>query len=114
MKTTFDLYLPATKTREAEFFKTIIIEVEERYGEQFVTPASSQKIERIKYKEMKRRGILKETHKIYFSRRYKFLKWLAYKGWGRVSDWALAESKGMLALAKFDDAMKERGEFISK
>lgn len=42
----FDIYLPATEDKESVFVETILIEVFENFGEDFVTPTSSELIER--------------------------------------------------------------------
>ena len=46
--TTFDVHLPATKDREARFVETIEVEVYRSFGEEILTPESSEKIERVK------------------------------------------------------------------
>lgn len=45
-KTTFDVYLPATADSAPVFAETIEVEVYKNYGEDFLTPESSELIER--------------------------------------------------------------------
>jgi DNA-binding transcriptional regulator YiaG len=45
-KIPFDVYLPATAEKEAAYAETIEIEVYENFGQEFLTPESSERIER--------------------------------------------------------------------
>jgi hypothetical protein len=47
-KTNFDIYLPATSDGCERFVETIEVEVFRNFGEEILTPESSEKIERIK------------------------------------------------------------------
>jgi DNA-binding transcriptional regulator YiaG len=45
-KVPFDIYLPATAATPAKLVETIEVEVYENFGEEFLTPESSERIER--------------------------------------------------------------------
>lgn len=45
-KVPFDIYLPATLVKEAVYVETIEVEVYENFGQDFLTPKSSELIER--------------------------------------------------------------------
>ena len=47
-KSTFDVYLPATKNNESRFVETVEVDVYRNFGEEFLTPESSERIEQIK------------------------------------------------------------------
>ena len=47
-KTIFDVHLPATKDEPARFIETIEVEVFSSFGEEVLTPKSSEKIEQVK------------------------------------------------------------------
>jgi DNA-binding transcriptional regulator YiaG len=51
-KIPFDVYLPATAEKEAVLADTIEVEVYENFGEEFVTAASSELIERTRARHM--------------------------------------------------------------
>jgi len=51
-KVPFDIYLPATSDVPAKLVETIEVEVYENFGEDFLTPASSELIERIRARHM--------------------------------------------------------------
>jgi DNA-binding transcriptional regulator YiaG len=51
-KIPFDVYLPATAEKEAVFVETIEIEVYENFGQEFITPESSEIIERTRARHM--------------------------------------------------------------
>jgi DNA-binding transcriptional regulator YiaG len=51
-KTTFEIHLPATKDAPPEFLETVEVEVFEQFGEEFLTPESSKRIEQIKARHM--------------------------------------------------------------
>jgi DNA-binding transcriptional regulator YiaG len=51
-KVPFDIYLPATPTAPAKFVETIEVEVYENFGEEFLTPESSELIERTRARHM--------------------------------------------------------------
>ena len=51
-KIPFDVYLPATAEKEAVFAETIQIEVYENFGQEFLTPESSELIERTRARHM--------------------------------------------------------------
>lgn len=53
-KTTFDIYLPATKEKEQQFLETIEVEAYENFGEEFLTDESLAQVERIKAKALGR------------------------------------------------------------
>jgi len=50
--TSFDVHLPATKDKPARFVETIEVEVFRSFGEEILTPESSEKIERIKARHL--------------------------------------------------------------
>jgi DNA-binding transcriptional regulator YiaG len=50
--TTFDVHLAATKDQPARFIETIEVEVIRSFGEEILTPASSEKIERVKARHL--------------------------------------------------------------
>ncbi|MCC5805066.1 MAG: hypothetical protein JJU00_01945 [Opitutales bacterium] len=58
----FDLYLPGSKTYPPRYFATIEVEVEERYGETWLTVESREKIDRLRRREMIRAGMLPAVH----------------------------------------------------
>lgn len=51
-KIPFDVYLPATAEKQAVFAETIQIEVYENFGQEFLTPESSELIERTRARHM--------------------------------------------------------------
>lgn len=51
-KVPFDIYLPATEDKESVFVETIEVEVYENFGEDFLTPESSELIERTTARHM--------------------------------------------------------------
>lgn len=51
-KIPFDIYLPATAEKEAVFAETIEIQVYENFGQEFLTPESSELIERTRARHM--------------------------------------------------------------
>lgn len=50
--TTFDVHLPATKDRAERFIETIEVEVYRSFGEEVLTPESSEKIENVKARHL--------------------------------------------------------------
>lgn len=50
--TTFDVHLPATKDQPARFVETIEVEAYRSFGEEVLTPKSSEKIERVKARHL--------------------------------------------------------------
>ncbi len=50
--TNFDVHLPATKDQPARFVETIEVEVFRSFGEEILTPESSEKIERAKARHL--------------------------------------------------------------
>lgn len=50
--TPFDVHLPATKDQPARFVETIDVEVFHSFGEEILTPESSEKIERVKARHL--------------------------------------------------------------
>jgi DNA-binding transcriptional regulator YiaG len=50
--TTFDVHLPATKDQPGRFLETIEVEVFRSFGEEVLTPESSEKVERIKARHL--------------------------------------------------------------
>lgn len=50
--TTFDVHLPATKDQPARFVETIEVEAYRSFGEEVLTPESSEKIERVKARHL--------------------------------------------------------------
>lgn len=50
--TSFDVHLPATKNQPARFVENIQVEVFRSFGEEVLTPESSEKIERIKARHL--------------------------------------------------------------
>jgi DNA-binding transcriptional regulator YiaG len=51
-KVPFDIYLPATSASPAKLVETIEVEVYENFGEEFLTPESSELIERTRARHM--------------------------------------------------------------
>lgn len=51
-KTSFDVYLPATKESGPKFLETVEVDAYRRFGEEFLTPESSERIEQIKAKHL--------------------------------------------------------------
>lgn len=51
-KTTFDVYLPATKDSEPRFLETIEVDAYQNFGEEFLTPESSELIEQTKARHL--------------------------------------------------------------
>ena len=51
-KIPFDIYLPATAEKEAVYVETIEVEVYENFGQDFLTPESSELIERTRARHM--------------------------------------------------------------
>lgn len=51
-KVPFDVYLPATADKEAVFAETIEVEVYENFGQDFLTPESSELIERTRARHL--------------------------------------------------------------
>lgn len=51
-KTTFDVYLPATKDSEPRFLETIEVNAYKNFGEEFLTPESSELIEQTKARHL--------------------------------------------------------------
>lgn len=51
-KIPFDVYLPATAEKEAVFAETIDVEVYENFGQEFLTPESSELIERTRARHL--------------------------------------------------------------
>lgn len=54
--TTFDVHLPATRDRAERFVETIEVDVYQSFGEEVLTPESSEKIERVKARHL---GLIK-------------------------------------------------------
>ena len=50
--TAFDVHLPATKDRAERFIETIEVEVYRSFGEEVLTPESSEKIENVKARHL--------------------------------------------------------------
>lgn len=50
--TSFDVHLPATKDQPARFVETIEVEVFRSFGEEVLTPESSEKVERVKARHL--------------------------------------------------------------
>jgi len=50
--TTFDVHLPATKDHPARFVETIEVQAYRSFGEEVLTPESSEKIERVKARHL--------------------------------------------------------------
>ncbi len=50
--TSFDVHLPATRDQPARFIETIEVEVFRNFGEEILTPESSEKIERVKARHL--------------------------------------------------------------
>ena len=50
--TTFDVHLPATRDRPARFVETIEVEAHRSFGEEVLTPESSEKIEQVKARHL--------------------------------------------------------------
>lgn len=50
--TSFDVHLPATKDKPARFVETIEVEVFRSFGEEVLTPESSEKVERVKARHL--------------------------------------------------------------
>ncbi len=51
-KIPFDVYLPASSGKPAEFVETIEVEVYENFGQEFLTPESSELIERTRARHL--------------------------------------------------------------
>lgn len=51
-KRPFDIYLPRSGDKDAQFLETVEVEVELKFGEEFLTPESSRKIEDIRARHM--------------------------------------------------------------
>ena len=51
-KTTFDVHLPATKDKPARYLETIEVEAFRSFGEEVLTPESSEKIEQVKARHL--------------------------------------------------------------
>lgn len=51
-KIPFDIYLPATADKEATFAETIEVEVYQNFGQEFLTPESSELIERTRARHL--------------------------------------------------------------
>ena len=51
-KTSFDIYLPATKDREPMFLESVEVDAYRNFGEEFLTAESSERIERIKARHL--------------------------------------------------------------
>lgn len=50
--TSFDVHLPATKDQPARFVETIEVEVFRSFGEEVLTPESSERVERVKARHL--------------------------------------------------------------
>jgi len=51
-KTTFDVYLPATRDSEPRFLETVEVDAYRNFGEEFLTPESSELVERVKARHL--------------------------------------------------------------